>query len=102
MEWASSVAEMMQYDEHRNRLCYDCGPGGSGNAHIEDEYEYRVENCIEYDSEYSQAHSLFRVAGRTHSCIQTEIQMGDYIAYEDDGHIFLRVREGILACTEEI
>lgn len=102
MERPVLVIEVVQHYEHGDCLCYYCRPGCSGNAHVEDKDEDRVQYCIEDHGEYRQTHRLFRTSGRAHRCIQTEVQMGDDVSDKYDGDVFLGIGESVLARSEEI
>ena len=102
MECTALVAEVLQYHYHSCCLCYYRSPCCSSDAHIEHEDEYRVEYGIEHNCEYGQGHGLLRISGRTHGGVEAEVQVGHYVSVEDDLYVFLCVRKGVFAGTEEI
>ena len=87
MERSGLVIEMMHYDEHCDSLGNHSRPCRTGDSHIEYEYEYRVKYGVEHYSEYRQSHGLFRISGRPHGCIKSEVQMRYDISDKDDGYV---------------
>ena len=102
MESTASVAEVSQYHDHSYCLCYHCRPCSTCDAHIKHEDEYRVKYGVEYDSEYGQGHGFLRVAGRSHGGVEAEVQMRHDVSVKDDLYVFLCIRKGVFARTEEI
>ena len=102
MECPCPVAEVLQHHNHRNSLRDDRRPCRSGDAHIETEYEYRVQDGVEKHCEYGERHGLLRVSRRPHGRVESEIKVGDDVADQDDLHVFLGIGESVLAGTEEV
>ena len=102
MEGSCPVAEVLHHHNHCNSLRDDRRPCRSCYAHIETEYEYRVQDGVEEHCEYSERHGLLRVSRRPHGRVESEIKVGDDVADQDDLHVFLCVWEGVLAGTEEV
>ena len=75
--------------------------GGSADAQLEGVDKQRVEDCVEDDGENRGVHSLPWLACGAQHCIQTEVQMCDGIAKEDNLHVFSCVGQGIVRSSEE-
>ena len=92
---------MQDYNHHCQSLGNDCRPCRSTYAHIQHEYHYRVENGVEKHGEYRQSHSFLRAARRPHCGVESEIDVGYYIAYENYLHIVPGIADSVGAGSEK-
>ena len=96
------VAEQLDLPHERHRLGDDGGDGGSPDAHVQTEDEDGVEDGVHQHRSNGGIHGFLRMARRAQQGVQTEIKVGDDIAYQDDLHIVARIGQGVVARPEEI
>ena len=80
-------AEQFQLYAKRYGLTDDGGPGSSGYSPMEDKDEQGVQKRIDDDGQERTAHGNGGMPGTAHNGIQSEVQMRDDIAQQDDEHI---------------
>ena len=80
-------AEQLQLYAKRYRLTDDGGPGCSGYSPMEDKDEQGIQKRIDDDRQERTAHGYGGMSCTAHNGIQTEIQVRDDIAQQDDEHI---------------
>ena len=82
-------------------LCQDSRDGGTLDTHVECKDEKWVENGIDDHRRDGCRHCHMGVSSASQGTVQTQVEVSDDIAQEDDEHIIVGILEGILRGTEE-
>ena len=102
MEQVVLPREIAQGISHGESLAKYGRNGGPSDSELEHENEYRVEYGIGNHREKGEPHRQLGIAGGTYHAVQSEIQVGDYVAQEDYEHVVPGETYRIVAGSEEV
>ena len=96
------VGKMDKLPHQRDDLRDDGCPCRPFDAPAEAENEERVQHAVDDDGGQRRVHRHLGEAAGAQDGVQAQIEVRDDVAYQDDHHIIVCIRERLLACAEEI